>query len=105
MKLVAWMSGAAAVGSLSLFLVACSSSVSAPSAPQAPVVRDVAGTTQLMSAQLSGPAPRVGKSHLAVDAVDDTDATVSDQLGAPKEARKSNASDGTRRGGHFGTTK
>ena len=53
------------------------------------------GTTNLMSAELSGPAPRVGKAHLAVD---------DDSLDAeqPKEARRS---DGSRRGGGFGTSK
>lgn len=66
---------------------------------------NVAGTTNLMSAQLAGPAPRVGKSHLVVDdlANDDIESSsTSSDLDAPKEARRS---DGSRRGGGFGSSK
>jgi hypothetical protein len=67
----------------------------------------VTGTTSLMSARLPGPAPRVGKSHRAVDSEreseSDTDtASVSLESDAPKEARRS---DGSRRGGGFGSAK
>ena len=65
---------------------------------------NVAGTTNLMSAQLAGPAPRVGKSHLVVDdlANDDIESSSTSVLDAPKEARPS---DGSRRGGGFGSSK
>jgi hypothetical protein len=61
-----------------------------------------------MSAQLAGPAPRVGKSHLVVDDLSNDDiesgsTNVSgSDLDAPKEARRS---DGSRRGGGFGSSK
>jgi hypothetical protein len=71
-------------------------------APQTASVADVAvaGTTSLMSAELAAPAPRVGKSHLAVDdAADSTVDTTNSDESAPKEARRS---DGSHRGGSFG---
>jgi hypothetical protein len=77
-----------------------------PSA-RAAVAPETPSTTQLMFAELPGPAPKVGKAHLVLG--DDLDGastseptTDSDELGSPKEARRS---DGSRRGGHFGTTK
>jgi hypothetical protein len=73
------------------------------------------GTTQLMFAEVprpASPAPKVGKAHLVLgedlDARDATSTSTSaagvdsDELRAPKEARRS---DGSRRGGHFGATK
>jgi hypothetical protein len=78
-------------------------------------VSNVAGTTSLMSAEIPGPAPKVGKAHLAVDEADsdavDATSDVNDApshapspshaLSQPKEARPS---DGSRRGGGFGTS-
>ena len=72
---------------------------------------NLAGTTNLMSAQLAGPAPRVGKSHLVVDDLSNegdiesgstSAAAIGSDLDAPKEARRS---DGSRRGGGFGSSK
>lgn len=104
MKLFAWTSGACAAVAIGSLLCGCSSSSrsSGPRVAQSPAtLSEATSTTQLMSAQLPAPTPKVGKSHLAVDdLVDATD--VSDELSLPKEARRS---DGTRRGGHFGTTK
>lgn len=99
MKLFAWTSGACAAVAIASLLCGCSS---APRVAQSPAnLSEATSTTQLMSAQLPAPTPKVGKSHLAVDdLVDATD--VSDELSLSKEARRS---DGTRRGGHFGTTK
>jgi hypothetical protein len=51
-------------------------------------------TTELMSAQVEGPAPKVGKAHVSFDA--------QEALGAPKDGRPS---DGSHRAGNFGTTK
>lgn len=103
MKLFAWTSGAVGVAGL---LCGCSS---APRVAQSPASQSEAtGTTQLRSAQLPAPPPKVGKSHLAMDVdpgahADATDGSDALKLGAPgKEGRRS---DGTRRGGHFGTTK
>jgi hypothetical protein len=59
----------------------------------------VAGTTSLMSAELAAPAPRVGKSHLAVDDAADFDVDTMNSESAPKEARRS---DGSHRSGSFG---
>jgi len=102
MKLVAWTLGACAAVAVT-GLLGCSSTP-AVRAPQPASLNDAAGTTQLMSAELPAPAPRVGKSHLDVDADDDSDIIDSspDKLGAPKAPRRS---DGSRRGGHFGTSK
>lgn len=83
----------------------------AKSASTAPVSDSVA-ITQLMSAQLPGPAPKVGKPHLAGDddstlgvesgSTDAIDSSASDGESAPKAVRRS---DGSRRHGGFGTTK
>lgn len=83
------------------FACGCSATTSRPASPQVAVASNVTGTTNLMSAELPGPAPRVGKAHLAIDeAAFDTDTTSVDES-APKEARRS---DGSHRGGSFGTT-
>ncbi len=109
MKLNRWMTSAVAVTTVAL---ACGCSSSAPMTAKAPMVPaiEATGTTSLMSAELTAPAPRVGKSHLAVDADDVVDGNANasanangdDELAAPKEPRRS---DGSRRGGHFGTSK
>jgi hypothetical protein len=75
---------------------ACSTAVPAVSA----AAPSASGTTSLMSAQIAGPAPKVGKAHLAVDEADAIEAASNDD--APKATRRS---DGSRRGGGFGTTK
>jgi len=62
-------------------------------------VPNAVGTTNIMSAELNGPAPRVGKAHLAIDENDAFDGADSDE-NAPKEARRS---DGSHRSGSFGT--
>lgn len=115
MKLDRFASGATyAVGfGLCVALAAgCSSSATnaaprttaAAAASQSQVPNAVA-TTNLMSAEIPGPAPRVGKAHLAVDdgdmSVGDT-GNVASEENTPKEARRS---DGSRRGGGFGTSK
>ena len=105
MKLDRLMSGASAAVAVAAACLAfgCSSSATrAPnSAAQQAMLDERTATTELMSAQLAGPAPKVGKAHLAVeDEGNATDAT--EELSAPKEARRS---DGSRRGGHFGTSK
>jgi hypothetical protein len=74
------------------------------------VAPETPSTTQLMFAELGSPArpaPKVGKAHLVLgEDLDGASAsepsTDSDELRSPKEARRS---DGSRRGGHFGTTK
>lgn len=105
MKLDRLMSGvcAAAVVAVLLACGGCASSTTraAASAAQQAALDEQTATTELMSAQLAGPAPKVGKSHLAVDEDEDT-SDAPDDLRAPKEARRS---DGSRRGGHFGTSK
>lgn len=67
-------------------------------------VSNTTGTTNLMSAQLLGPAPRVGKAHLAVDLDERNTDAAADSLdeSAPKDVRRS---DGSRRGGGFGASK
>ncbi len=103
MKLVRSTSGNALAAMSLAALLFCGCSATASQAPRTASLSNVAGTTSLMSAEISGPAPRVGKSHLAVDeaASDvDVDATSPDES-APKEARRS---DGSRRGGGFGTS-
>lgn len=79
-------------------------------------VSDAVAITHLMSAQLPGPAPRVGKSHLASDddalsgseagseaaTIGSDNASETDGESAPKTIRRS---DGSRRHGGFGTTK
>ena len=77
----------------------------ASAAPLSAEAANRAGTTNLMSAQLAGPAPRVGKSHLVVDDLtnlDGIEGSGSSELDAPKEARRS---DGSRRSGGFGSSK
>lgn len=65
---------------------------------------NVTGTTNLMSAQMAGPAPKVGKAHLVVDDDIESASSVTNDAAsdAPKTARRS---DGSRRGGGFGSTK
>ena len=94
MKLDQWISGACAVA-LACVVGGCSSTP-APKAAAAPVIPDAVAITELMSAQLPGPAPKVGKTHLAPTTDDDTTED------APKEVRRN---DGSRRSGGFGTTK
>jgi len=93
----------ATVGLAAAFACGCSATTSSQ-APQTAIVSNVAGTTNLMSAELAGPAPRVGKAHSTLQRVDesdfDVDANNSDES-APKEARRS---DGSHRGGSFGTS-
>jgi hypothetical protein len=101
MKLVRSTPGSALAAMSLAALLFCGCSATASQAPRTASLSNVAGTTSLMSAEISGPAPRVGKSHLAIDEADsDVDATSSDES-APKEARRS---DGSRRGGGFGTS-
>jgi hypothetical protein len=86
------------------FACGCSATTTSHGAQSAMAanVSNVAGTTNLMSAELAGPAPRVGKSHLAVDEADsDVDTAALADDSAPKEARRS---DGSHRGGGFGTS-
>jgi hypothetical protein len=104
MKLVRSTSASsfAAMSLAALLFCGCSATASQP--PRTASLSNVAGTTSLMSAEISGPAPRVGKSHLAVDEADsdvDVDAATSSDDSAPKEARRS---DGSRRSGGFGTS-
>lgn len=107
MKLDRWMSRAlttAAVVVAATLACGCSSTTTTKTAARAPMSNEAAsvpGTTNLMSAQVPGPAPRVGKSHLAIDeGVEGATDSVSD-VNAPKEPRRS---DGSRRGGGFGTS-
>ena len=102
MKLVRSTPGSALTAMSLAALLFCGCSATASQAPRTASLSNVAGTTSLMSAEISGPAPRVGKSHLAIDEADsDIDATTTSDEGAPKEARRS---DGSRRGGGFGTS-
>jgi hypothetical protein len=103
MKLVRSMpaNALAAMSLAALLFCGCSATTSRAPLTATASLSNVAGTTSLMSAEISGPAPRVGKSHLAIDEADsDVEATSSDES-APKEARRS---DGSRRGGGFGTS-
>jgi hypothetical protein len=95
MKLVRWMSGACAAVAVAS-LLGCSSSAGAPKAPT-PALDARVATTELMSARLAAPAPRVGKTHRVLD-----DASAGSDLGAPKDGRPS---DGSRCAGHFGALK
>ena len=69
---------------------------------------NVVGTTNLMSAQLAGPAPKVGKAHLAGDDfaqsgdIESGSTGSGNELDGPKEARRS---DGSHRSGGFGSSK
>lgn len=115
MKLDCLTSGrtfAASLAAMSLaaaFACGCSATTSSH-APQSATVANVAGTTNLMSAELAGPAPRVGKAHSTLQRIDEADfdldtttlaASASADESAPKEARRS---DGSHRGGGFGTS-
>lgn len=102
MKLVRSMPGSALAAMSLAALLFCGCSATTSQAPRTATasLSNVAGTTSLMSAEISGPAPRVGKAHLAIDEADYADSTSSDES-APKEARRS---DGSRRGGGFGTS-
>ena len=89
----------------------CSSSMpsvtrTASAAPLSAEAASIPGTTNLMSARLAGPAPKVGKAHLAVDdelaGPGDIESGSTNDSDAPKEARRS---DGSRRGGGFGSSK
>lgn len=82
-----------------VFVTGCAG---APPAPKAASASQTA-TTNLMSAQLPGPAPRVGKAHLASDDEIEALSTNPSDENAPKEARRSDGS--RRRAGSFGTTK
>jgi hypothetical protein len=102
MKLNQMMSGACAAVVVAS-LLGCSSSSRAPMTAQSEAALDGrVATTQLMSAQLAAPAPKVGKSHLVVDDEETAPAPRSNELGAPKDGRPS---DGSRCSGHFGSTK
>ncbi|CAN5705671.1 hypothetical protein BH11MYX4_BH11MYX4_56860 [soil metagenome] len=99
MKLVRLMSGAcAAFAVASLLGCSSSSSLAAKSAQKPAALDERVATTELMSAQLAGPAPKVGKTHRVAD----DESGESDELGAPKDGRPS---DGSHRSGHFGTRK
>ena len=103
MKLVRLMSGACAAAAVaSLLGCSSSSSLAAKSAQKQAVLDARVATTELMSAQLAGPAPRVGKIHRIVDEESGPAAASSDELGGPKDVRPS---DGSHRSGRFGTTK
>ena len=102
MKLDRLMSGVFAAAAVALGCGCSTSLAPAPCTAQnwaqhGQVDPNVTGTTNIMSAELAGPAPKVGvgKAHLANDegGLD---------LDAPKEAR---LSDGSRRGGGFGSSK
>ena len=105
--------GAALVATVAL-ACGCSSTSSMPSvrtasaAPLSAETANIAGTTNLMSAQLAGPAPKVGKAHLAGDDLtqpadlESGSTSTSSELDGPKEARRS---DGSHRSGGFGSSK
>ncbi|GAC1530518.1 MAG: hypothetical protein NVS3B10_26550 [Polyangiales bacterium] len=108
MKLDRVTSSLAAAGFAAAFACGCSATTShsAQTASADALASNVAGTTNLMSAELAGPAPRVGKAHstMADDgALSDEpfDTTGAHDESAPKEARRS---DGSHRGGGFGTS-
>ena len=107
MKLNQMMSGACAAIAVASLLGCSSSSAMAPKATQSALTSDRleghVATTQLMSAQLAAPAPKVGKIHRAVDDAETATVTPrSNELGAPKDRRPS---DGSRCSGHFGSEK
>lgn len=100
MKLVRLTSMAVAAAAVAL---ACGcSSTPAPKAAGEVHVADshATGTTSLMSAELPGAAPKVGKAHLAVD--DELEVASADDAPTSKATRRS---DGSRRGGGFGSIK
>ena len=102
--------GIALVASVALACGCSTSSSSMPSvrtasaAPLSAEAANIAGTTNLMSAQLAGPAPKVGKAHLAGDdfAQPGDVALGGSELDVLKEARRS---DGSHRSGGFGSSK
>lgn len=100
MKLERLLSGGCAA-SIVAGLLACgcsnSSSRATKSVADQAAVDDRTATTELMSARIEGPAPKVGKSHAATTSTDDAD-----ELSAPKDARPS---DGSHRAGNFGSAK
>jgi hypothetical protein len=102
MKLDRLLSGACAAVVASLLVCGCASSTPEPANTPAKLAAldGRTGTTELMSAQLAGPAPRVGKAHL--DVQEPVSEETSIELGAPKEGR---GSDGSRRSGNFGSVK
>lgn len=104
MKLNQMMSGAcAAIAVASLLGCSSSASLAPKTVHNDPALEGRVATTQLMSAQLAAPAPKVGKIHRVVD--DEETATAmprSNELGAPKDGRPS---DGSRCSGHFGSEK
>jgi hypothetical protein len=93
---------ATALVSLACLVGGCSSAPASVKSASSPAdlatIPNTVGTTNLMSAELQGPAPKVGKAHLAVDD-ESFEPTSSDE---PKEARRS---DGSHRRGGFGTSK
>lgn len=103
MKLNRMMSGACAAFVVASLLGCSSSSSRAPKTAHGDAALDErVATTELMSARLAAPAPKVGKSHLVVDEETPSVAPRSNELGAPKDGRPS---DGSRCSGHFGSTK
>lgn len=108
MKLCLMSVGCALLGLATLVVCGCSGSATCPanSAAQQASLDERTATTQLMSAQLTSPASKDGKSQLVGTAVDERGAenaaTMTDEISAPKEPRRS---DGSRRGGRFGASK
>ena len=113
MKLDRLMSGtfaAAAVVTLALVCGCSSSPAPRTTANANAAAANVSGTTNLMSAEMPGPAPRVGKAHLVAGSLEDSDIEVGatgnaasdENARGEKDARRS---DGSRRGGGFGSTK
>lgn len=104
--------GAALVATVALACGCSSSSMpsvrTASAAPLSAEAANIAGTTNLMSAQLAGPAPKVGKAHLASDDLaqpadlEGGSTNGVSELDGPKEARRS---DGSHRSGGFGSSK
>lgn len=84
----------------------CSSALPAPSGPAVALGNpaNVTGTTSLLSAQIPGPAPRVGKIGKAQSSANEgsEDPSLASDAYAPKNVRRS---DGSRRSGGFGSSK
>jgi hypothetical protein len=108
MKLDRLMSGVFAASAVLVGALACGcSSTPAPKTTASAPVSDAVAFTELMSAQLPAPSPRVGKRQIVSDdelegggaaaAQEDVDA-----IPGPKTGRRD---DGSRRSGGFGTTK
>jgi hypothetical protein len=70
-------------------------------------VPDTVGVTNLMSAELAGPAPKVGKAHLAVDDSDMEVGATGNVLSeeSTREEKTARRSDGSHRSGGFGSSK